>query len=180
MRGLALLLLGLGWSSAAQAQQFWKKSELLGEMFPASERIAPVKLALDDAMAERFQEVLGYRPPRDSYTFYVATSGGSIDGYALFDDQVGQHEPITFGVQLTPEAEIVRLEVVVYREKYGAEVRHPRFREQFSGRGPADAAEIGHGLKIVSGATYSSKSMAIGVERAIVLTDLLMDQQVGS
>ena len=180
MRWWLLVLVCMGWSSTAQAQQFWKKSDLLGEMFPASERIAPVKLTLDDALAGHFQEALGYRPPRDSYTFYVATTGDAVDGYALFDDQIGQHEPITFGVQLSPQGEVVRLEVVVYREKYGAEVRHPRFREQFTGRSPADAAEISPRLKIVSGATYSSKSMAIGVERAIVLTGLLVDQQAGS
>lgn len=164
-------------SHAASAQQFWRTTDLLADMFATSERVGPVTLQLDDAGAARFQAALGYAPPKHSYTFYVATTGGHVDGYALVDDQLGKHEPITFAVQLTPQAKVVRQEVVVYREKYGHEVRHPRFRRQFVGKGPGDELRLGREVDVISGATYSCRSMSVGVQRAILLAELLIAQR---
>lgn len=159
-------------SSPAQAQQYWKKSALLADMFPTSDLIAPETLNTRNS-AKAFRAELGYSP-LDSYTFYVATTKGVVDGYVLFDDQIGQHEPITFAIQLSEQAEVVRVEVVTYRESQGAEIVHPRFRGQFVGLGAETAAA--HKLRIVSGATYSSKSLQTGVERAIFLTARLVEQ----
>ena len=171
-----LLVLGSLWVAVvpAQAQQIWKRADLLADMFPLSERIEPQVLAIDDTLGRQFSETLGYLPPATEYTFYVARTGEVVDGYVLFDDQVGQHEPITFAVQLTPTAVVIRHEVVVYREKYGDEVRHVRYRKQFVGKTSADEIEAGRDIRIVTGATYSSRAMAVGVRRAVFLTEQLL------
>jgi Na+-translocating ferredoxin:NAD+ oxidoreductase subunit G len=177
MRALLPLLMAAALAllaNPANARQYWKKSALLADMFPDSERVAPQVLTMDDAAKASFQTRLGYAAPVDSYTFYVATTGETVDGYVLFDDQIGQHEPITFAVQLDATGVILRQEIVVYREKYGAEVQHPRFRGQFVGRSAADGFKPGEDVRIISGATYSSKAMAMGVHRATVLGAMLL------
>lgn len=172
LRMLCVFGLLLAVESPAQAQQFWTKSALLADMFPASDAIAPVQLTLDDAQRAWFLEQLGYAPPAATYTLYQARTADHLDGWVLFDDEVGQHEPITFAVQCGPDAVILRQEIVVYREKYGADVRAARFRSQFVGKSAKDPLVAGQDVKIVSGATYSSKSMARGVKRATVLCAL--------
>jgi hypothetical protein len=170
-----LALLWLLVPELAMAQQFWTKSALLTDMFPASDRVEPIELVLEGDLAVQAKEMLGYAPPLTTYTFYVARTGDHVDGYVLFDDQVGQHEPITFAVELSAEGAVLRQEIVVYRERYGSEVRAARFRGQFVGKTADDALVAGQDVMIVSGATYSSKAMAIGVKRAVVLGRLLLN-----
>jgi hypothetical protein len=161
----------------AHAQQFWTHGALLTDMFPASDRVEPVYVDLDAADLTDFREALGYKAPSAQYTVYVARTGQQVDGIALFDNQVGQHEPITFAVQLTPAGAVVRQEVVTYREKYGDEVRHGRFRAQFEGKTMGDAVVAGDDIKIVAGATYSSRSMAVGVKRVLWLGALWLGRE---
>jgi len=102
----------------------------------------------------------------------VATTAGQVDGYAFIDDEIGQHEPITFAVRLSAAGVVDRQEVLVYREAFGDEIRDPRFRKQFVGKRPSDACRLGVDIDAVSGATISSESMARGVKRALVLFDI--------
>lgn len=180
LRLFAALVVFLLADSPAQAQQFWTKSALLADMFPASNEVAPVVLTLDDAQRARFVALLGYQPPSPAYTVYRARTDAHVDGWVVFDDEVGQHQPITFAVQLGADGRVVRDEIVVYREKYGADVRAARFRDQFVGKAAADPMVPGKDILIVSGATYSSKSLARGVKRAALIGTLAIEADAGA
>ena len=117
---------------------------------------------------------LGYAIKKPSYTFYVAKSGEVIDGYALIDEELGQHLPITFAVKFSPQGVVQRQEVMIYRERYGDEIRDPRFRQQFEGKTAADPLRASEEIIAVSGATISSRAMTVGVHRALVLLDELI------
>jgi len=166
------------WLPLAQAQEFWKPADLLADMFPNSETVAPVTLTLDAATREQGKSALGSKIA-ESYVIYRAYTGNHLDGYAVIDEQIGQHEPITFAVQIDPAGFVLRQEVLVYREKYGAEVRNPKFRKQFEGKSVRDALRSGSDVRIISGATYSSKAMAIGVKRSLWLVDTFRRQSLG-
>jgi hypothetical protein len=59
-------------------------------------------------------------------------------------------------------------------EPYGDEVRSDRFRAQFQGKTAGDPITAGKDIDIVSGATISSRSMALGVKRdALILQTAL-------
>jgi hypothetical protein len=111
---------------------------------------------------------------KGKYTFFVARSGVHIDGYALIDEEQGEHLPITFAVKISPEGVIERQEIVAYREPRGDEVRDERFRKQFVGKCARDPVAAGLDIVAVSGATISSRAMAVGVKRALVLFDELV------
>ena len=68
----------------------------------------------------------------------------------------------------------MRQEIVVYREARGDEVRDEHFRAQFVGKGADDAIDTDSDIQVVSGATISSRAMAVGVKRAVVLFDELV------
>ena len=146
---------------------------MLASFFPKSERVTYRTLTLDAREKARLAHRLGYTPARDSYTVFVALTQGKVDGYAVIDDELGLHQPITFATRLTSKGVVDRVEIMVYREPRGDEVRDPRFRKQFEGKTAADPLRIDRDIDAVSGATVSSASLATGVRRAAVLVDEL-------
>jgi Na+-translocating ferredoxin:NAD+ oxidoreductase RnfG subunit len=146
---------------------------VLAEFFPNSERVGYRTVALDQSMRARLAQRLGYTPVRDKYTIFVATTHGKVDGYAVVDDEKGLHQPITFATRLSPRGIVERVEIMVYREPRGDEVRDPRFRRQFQGKTAQDPLRLNHDIDAVSGATVSSASLAVGVKRATILVEEL-------
>lgn len=167
------LLCSLAGTAAAQTVYFTPRA-LLASFFPRSERVSFRKFDLVGEQRARLEKRLGTTLPRAAYTIYVAQTGATIDGYAVLDEELGQHEPISFAVKLSPQGVVQRQEVMVYREHYGDEVRDERFRKQFVGKAATDPLRAGEDIVAVSGATISSRSMAVGVRRAVLLLDELV------
>jgi Na+-translocating ferredoxin:NAD+ oxidoreductase subunit G len=155
----------------ASAEQFWTPEALLGQQFKRSTKVSYVRVHVDAAQRAKLRARLGRDLPKLDYTFFVARSGEHIDGFALFDEQIGQHEPISFATFFDPAGQITRVEVVSYREPYGDGIRAERFRRQFVGRNVASRFRPGDDIDIISGATISSRSACIAVERAAALFD---------
>ncbi len=170
----AAILLGGARPAAAEPQVFFTHRSLLASFFPGSERVTFRKLDLDGEQRSRIAKRLGAALRKASYTVFVATTGTHVDGYALIDDEPGQHEPITFGVRLSPTGVVERQEILVYREPRGDEVRAERFRRQFVGKSARDPIAVSADGDAISGATISSRAMATGVRRAVLLVDELL------
>jgi hypothetical protein len=162
-------------SAPARAQGvYFTTRDLLADFFHDSQAVTYKKVTVGQVERARLVARLGYTPSRSSYTFYVATSGTRVDGYALIDEQLGEHLPITFAVKLSPAGAVERQEIVAYREPRGDEVRDSRFRRQFVGKTARDPVTADQDIVAVSGATISSRAMAVGVRRALVLFDELV------
>lgn len=171
---LAALLLVSSLAAPARAETtYYTPRALLAEFFPKSERVTFRTFALDSSLRARLGQRLGYAPAKDRYTVFVATTRGHVDGYAIIDDEPGLHQPITFATRLSPRGTVERLEILVYREPRGDEVRDARFRKQFEGKSAQDPLRVNRDIDAVSGATVSSASMATGVRRAAILVEEL-------
>ena len=130
-------------------------------------------MPLAGSLCEKLKARLGYVPrsPDGSGSFpvWVGTKGGAILGYAVIDDEKGMHEPITFAVLVGPDGIVNRQEVLVYRESEGDGITRKAFRRQFVGKTVKSPLRPGADVVIVSGATISSNSMAVGVRRALAI-----------
>lgn len=155
------------------AQIFFSIRELLSTQFRASQRVSHAVVHLTDAQRARIEARLGHRLARDEYTIFIAATGEHVDGYAVFDAERGQHELIDFASFFDAQGHVTGVEVVQYREPYGDGVRASRFRDQFRGRTASSDFRPGHEIDIISGATISSRSLCVGVQRAAVLIDEL-------
>src|SRR5262249_40206003 len=101
---MTALLVGLTASAMARAETVYQTPcSLLTEFFPKADNVRFQRFPISAALRERLAHRLGYTPRRDNYVFYIASTAGHIDGYALIDDEIGQTEPITFGVKLSPD-----------------------------------------------------------------------------
>ena len=152
-------------AGAARAEGvYWTTPDLLRTFFPSSERVTFVEVS-----RAAVEAALGNRVKKDKYVVFVAKTGEHVDGYAVIDDEKGEHQPIGFGVKLDAEGRVQRTEVMSYREAYGEEIREQRFQKQFVGRGLNDARRFGDDVVAISGASISSRSMTLAVRRALAL-----------
>lgn len=170
---LALTLAAAPLRARAAEATYYTTRAVLTELFPKSERVTYRTFTLDASLKARLTQRLGYVPAKDRYTVFVATTQGKVDGYAIIDEERGLHQPITFATRLSPRGVVERLEIMVYREPRGDEVRDPRFRKQFEGKTAQDPLRLSQDVDAVSGATVSSASLAVGVRRAAVLVEEL-------
>lgn len=166
---LILAVLGSGVATSGHAQVYYSVRGLLAEQFQQSEVVDFKRIKLSSRLREQVERQLGDKLEKGEYIFYVAHSGDQIDGYALFDREIGQHEYIDFATFFDSEGRITRVEVVAYREPYGDGIRSKRFRRQFVGKDPGSGFRPGHDIDVISGATLSARAMAKAVKRATLL-----------
>lgn len=163
--------------SAAHAAPgtLYTRDQILQDFFPGADAVEKRPVPLAAPLCEKLKARLGYVPrsPDGTGTFpvWVGTKAGVILGYAVIDDEKGMHEPITFAVLVGPDGAVTRQEVLVYRESEGDGITRKAFRRQFVGKTVKSPLRAGADVVIVSGATISSNSMAVGVRRALAVVD---------
>jgi Na+-translocating ferredoxin:NAD+ oxidoreductase RnfG subunit len=157
----------------AHGATYWTVPEVLKSFFASSKKVGYRKVVLSDAEATEIGKKLGAPVKRD-WVVYVAESDGRRDGYAIKDQEKGMHEPIDFAVKFSTSGAVERIEILEYREAYGDEVRGERFRAQFRGKTASDPITAGKDIDIVSGASISSRSVALGVKRDTLVLQLAL------
>ena len=116
---------------------------------------------------------IGWEFPETSFMFFVGKTEGTINGYATIQNTIGKYRPMTYMVGVTPSGEVSQVEMLVYRESRGAEIRKPRFMYQYKGKESDDPIRINRDIINITGATMSVRSASAGVKRALVLTEEL-------
>lgn len=166
---LPTLLLSWALGAEGHAQVYFSVRGLLADQFRQSEVVDFQRVQLSSRAREQIEHELGEKLEKNEYVFFVAHSGQDVDGYALFDREIGQHEYIDFAIFFDPGGRVSRVEVVAYREPYGDAIRSRRFRAQFVGKAVDSGFRPGKDIDVVSGATLSARAMAKAVQRATLL-----------
>lgn len=189
----ALLSLGLAPESQAQDQQIWDKDlnryltpqEMVQEdvyltpedaaelMFPESDSIRSEVITITEDQKRLIVERIGWHFPESTFDCFIGETKGKTDGWAFIQHTIGKHKPMTYMVGVAPDGEVTNVEILVYRESRGSEVRKKRFNYQYQGKTIDDPIRINRDVINISGATMSVRSMSAGVKRALVLADEL-------
>ena len=93
---LVLTVLCSGLAASGHAQVYFSVRGLLTEQFHQSEVVDFQRIRLSAERRAELGHKLGQKLERAEYIFYIAHSGEQVDGYALFDREIGQHEYIDF------------------------------------------------------------------------------------
>jgi electron transport complex protein RnfG len=161
--GLLVSAVSLSAVAASTTGTFFSTTAVLKDFFKASEKVNFIQF--DKQPGQKKADVV-----------YVAESRGAVDGFAVVVEELGQHEPITFGIAADASGRIVRVEVMAYREAYGGEIRSPRFLSQFVGAPGKSLDDV----DAISGATLSVKSSKRAVSRALDLIAKARAQRASS
>lgn len=159
-------------SAPSQAQIYFTVQQLLTEQFRTSEAVSYRRVKVTESLRSQFSQDMGVRLAKNRYTVYIATTHGKVDGYALFDEERGQHEMIGFATFFDARGKVTRVEITAFREPHGDGVRAAQFRKQFVGRTARSGFLPNSDIDAVSGATISSRSLCKGVKRAAALLDV--------
>lgn len=147
------------------------EEQALKILFPRAQKIKSEELRLAPDQKTRIEERIGWKFPETTFRGFKAESHGTIDGYAIIQETIGKHRPITYIVGITPGGRVFDVEILVYRESKGSEVRRKRFNAQYEGKTAEDPIRINKDIINVTGATMSVRSVSAGVKRALVLAE---------
>ena len=142
-------------------------------IFPESTGAEAHELDLGDAELKALEKRLGKRVEVRQYRYLDVVKTDAPVGRIFFLDVVGQSKLIGFGVGVTSEGTLRDVEVMVYRETQGDQIREARFRRQFAGKKLEDPIALGKDIDAVSGATISSRSAAYAGRKALALEEIL-------
>ena len=78
---------------------------------------------------------------------------------------------MTYMVGVDTRGRVSNVELLVFREARGSEVRTKRFNVQYEGKTVLDPVRINKDIINISGATMSVRSLSAGVKRVLVLID---------
>ncbi len=154
-----------------QAEVYLTEEDALKLMFPTSERIRQETLSLNPDQKKIVEDRIGWRFPEESFPMYIGETGKKIDGYALVQHTIGKHKPMTYMVGVDADGNVTNVELLIFRESRGSEVRTKRFNSQYEGKTVLDPVRINRDIINISGATMSVRSMSAGVKRMLVLVD---------
>ena len=155
----------------SMAEIFLTEEEAVKLMFPKSERIKKELLRVPADKKMMIEELIGWKFSEDAFEVYIGETGTQVDGYALVQNTIGKHKPMTYMVGVDAHGRVSNVELLVFREARGSEVRTKRFNAQYEGKTVLDPVRINKDIINISGATMSVRSMSAGVKRVLVLID---------
>jgi Na+-translocating ferredoxin:NAD+ oxidoreductase RnfG subunit len=153
------------------AEAFMSEEEGVKIMLPKSERIRKDVIKLSPEKKAHIEERIGWKFPEQSFEVYIGETGTQIDGYALVQNTIGKHKPMTYMVGIDNKGQVSDVELLVFRESRGSEIRQKRFNAQYEGKTVNDPVRINKDIINISGATMSVRSMSAGIKRVLVLVD---------
>ena len=150
--------------SATQAQKI---------IFPSATSFEAHPVTLTDAQKDKIKDLAGVRQRWDTQQIWRAVKDGKTAGWFIVDEVIGKHEFITYGVGLSPDGHVAGVEIMSYRESYGAAIREAAWRKNFVGKTLADPFKLDEDVPNNSGGTLSSRNVLDGVKRLLVMQKVL-------
>ena len=158
---------------------YYSPEEAAKVMFPDSDNIRPETLTLTPDQKATVEKRIGWTFPESTFEVFIGETQGKVDGYAIVQNTIGKHRPITYMVGVDAEGECMNFEVLVYREARGNEIATKRFNYQYQGKDVRDPIRINRDIINISGATMSVRSASAGVKRTLVLVDEMYLKPLG-
>lgn len=152
-------------------EEFMTEEEALKTVMPKSQQVRKELIRLTPEKKELIEQRIGWKFPEDSFELYIGQTGDKIDGYAMVHHTIGKYKPMTYMVGVDAKGTCTDVELLVFRDAKGSEVRTKRFNSQYDGKTVSDPIRINKDIINISGATMSVRSMSAGVKRVLVLVD---------
>jgi len=153
-----------------QLQVYLTKKQAFEIAFPGADEIKKERLWPTKEEIRAIEEIYMYKIYETRFTFYTGIKNGKSMGSMLIDNIIGKSFPITFMTVLNTDGTVRDVEIMVYREPQGWEVRYKSFRSQFYGK---DTSSNPNEILSISGATLSVRAIKSGVYKAIATYKIL-------
>jgi hypothetical protein len=166
MHGCTAIVLVLATLSATADSVYLAPEEFIAAAF-TGEPPAPKLLWLDNAQRHELRSMLDQelRSLRIRYWQKGARSAWILD-------EIGKDKPITTGVVIN-NGSIEQLQVLIFRESRGWEVKHAFFSDQFTGATASENHQLDRHIDGITGATLSVRALQRQARLALFLAKQL-------
>lgn len=171
LRFVSIPVAAVSVAGQVQAAQYLTVEQAQQLMFGKTATFERNDLKLGEEAVSAIQKASGVRVERNKQPLWEVREGEQLVGYFIIDEVYGKHEYITYAVALGADGRVRQIEVLVYRESYGYEIRNPAWRAQFIGKKHGDPVALDEDIKNISGATMSCRHIAEGVKRLLATYD---------
>jgi Na+-translocating ferredoxin:NAD+ oxidoreductase RnfG subunit len=151
-------------------QVYLTKKAALDMAFPGADAVNKERKWLTDDQKKAIEKISLVKISENRFKFYVGTKDSKPMGYMLIDHIIGKSFPITFMTVLNVDGTVRDVEILVYREPRGWEVRFPSFMSQFFGM---NAQSDFRDINSITGATLSVRAITKGVKKAVAAYQVL-------
>lgn len=139
--------------AARAADEVYQSPEaFIAESFDGSQP-EPRMLWLTPPVKEGAKTILGHDYPALRIRYWAADNRT-----AWILEEIGKVKPITTGI-VVDDGQIKRLNVLIYRESHGWEVKHPFFTDQFIDAALGSKRELDRRIDGIAGATLSVNAL---------------------
>lgn len=154
-----------------------KMMDVARSVFPTSSLFEYAELEISDS--DKFLSFLHPVKPSVDERIFEATlvrdtqDPQKIAGFCAILNEIGKEMPITFLVCISREKdlpEISYIDVLVYRETRGGEIRSKMFLKQFFGKSEKDPVSVGKDIRNIKGATLSAWATTRVVKKALAIS----------
>jgi len=160
-------------------QQYLTPHQAVREIWNGVASVDTLVAKLSPAEMANIKKTLGESAPSDTViVLRPRDATGAVLGHAVIGEEVGKYRPITFMVGTTPDLKVRDVEVLVYRESRGGEVRYPRFLRQYRGKSGQSPIRTNRDIINIAGATLSVNALNLGVKRALLSLEALRARKV--
>lgn len=163
-----LLLTTMAMPSHA-ADVFMEPDAFLLEVF-GTQPPEPSFLWLKGEVKEEMQKILGRKPGGLRMRYWR-----DLERTVWILEEIGKTQPITTGISVR-SGEIERVQVLIYRESHGWEVRYPFFTDQFRGMRLETDQTLSEHVDGISGATLSVRALTTLARLALRLDAIVLEE----
>jgi hypothetical protein len=172
----------LVWPGVAAGQEgvFLSPEDAPRTLFPEADRVVERRVAMTPDLRRRIETALGTGATtlwEREYRVFTVSRDGVVVGTVVIVEEIGKHRPITFAVAADRGGRIHDIAVLVYREPYGGDVRHPRFLRQYRGKALADPMLPYRDITNIAGATLSVEATGRAARKALAVLRALEDER---
>jgi Na+-translocating ferredoxin:NAD+ oxidoreductase RnfG subunit len=161
-------------SVPAHATQYLSIAEAQRLSFPQATRFVEAHIVFTPADIAAVEQRSGQKVRARGEQVWRAEAEGRPLGYFFVDYVIGKHDAIDYSIAIGPDGRVRRVEILEYRESYGGEVANRDWLAQFEGKSGSDGLRPGTDIRIISGATLSSRHVSEGIKRVLAIHDLLL------
>lgn len=162
-----LITLLANFSCIVSATQIHISLADIKQNFYPNEKLVPVVITVSEKVRDKMQDISSVRQTFKTENIYRTEKGD----WLVIDEVVGKHELIKYAVGINKVGTIRQIEIMDYLESYGYQVADSKWRQQFVGKTAASPIKLNKDIDNISGATLSSKHLADGVKRVMIMYD---------
>lgn len=162
----------LAWG--AQAAVVMEVEQAQRQLWPQADHFQSRTVALGERELATIAQQSDTRVPRQfSPRVWEAMLTGKRQGWVVADRVIGKYDLIDYAAGFGIDGGVTGVEILIYRESHGREIRQTAWRQQFKGRKGPQSMRFADDIKNISGATLSCQHVTEGVQRLSALVGLL-------